>query len=102
MSYEFFAKTANSHEVVLARVLEAAELQRQISVLQASSDQATLCWIADSIRGTWPEDITLYRTGDGLIVEFHTGTQTQRNEFLLQFSKQLSKEFGIDLNFEET
>lgn len=101
MSYEYFAAVGADTSVPLTQLFDSSDMRSRVEVLSAAPSEVLLRWLDAQKRSEWPEDITVVRQPDGLLISFHSGTASNRDEFLLCMRMRLAQDAQVFVKFEE-
>ena len=101
MSYEYFAAIGADTPIQLNQLFDSADMQSRVEVLSIAPSEVLLRCLDIPRRTEWPEDITVARKPDGLLISFHTGTESSREEFLSSLRMLLVQVSQVFVEFEE-
>lgn len=101
MSYEYFAGVSPESSIPLIKLFDSSDVSLLAEVLSAAPSEVLLRWLDLPKRSEWPEDITVVRQPDGLLISFYSGTAARRDEFLAYLRMRLAQDAQVFVEFEE-
>lgn len=102
MSYEYFAAVGPDIPIQLDQLFNSAHMRTRVEVLSNAPLGVSLRFLEAPRRTEWPEDIAVERNPDGLLISFHAGTASSREEFLLSMRMLILEVAHILVEFEES